>query len=138
VKRRAGRRWNSVTAGSKISSTSTLSKEIGARSCTAPARRPYAARRNLCCSVSRPIRTPTADGRSTRGLADWPETLRGGAAEIYLRWDRELKPEVSTWRPGYSISRAAFLETSACSSSGENDRAKLGSYCEDTKGRAVS
>lgn len=24
--------------------------------------------------------------------ADWPQTLRGEAAEIYLRWERELKP----------------------------------------------
>ncbi len=25
-------------------------------------------------------------------LSDWPQTLRGEAAEIYLRWERELKP----------------------------------------------
>jgi CBS domain-containing protein len=25
-------------------------------------------------------------------LADWPRTLRGEAAEMYLRWERELKP----------------------------------------------
>ena len=25
--------------------------------------------------------------------ADWPETLRGEAAELYLRWERELKPQ---------------------------------------------
>jgi hypothetical protein len=25
-------------------------------------------------------------------LASWPETLRGEAAEIYLRWQRDLKP----------------------------------------------
>jgi hypothetical protein len=24
---------------------------------------------------------------------DWPGTLRGEAAEIYLRWERELKPQ---------------------------------------------
>ncbi|HVC56205.1 MAG TPA: CBS domain-containing protein [Stellaceae bacterium] len=26
------------------------------------------------------------------GLPDWPHTLRGEAAEIYLRWERELRP----------------------------------------------
>jgi CBS domain-containing protein len=27
------------------------------------------------------------------GEADWPATLRGEAAEIYLRWERDLKPQ---------------------------------------------
>ncbi len=30
--------------------------------------------------------------RSTLALPDWPKSLRGEAAEIYLRWERELKP----------------------------------------------
>jgi hypothetical protein len=25
-------------------------------------------------------------------LPEWPQTLRGEAAELYLRWERELKP----------------------------------------------
>ena len=25
-------------------------------------------------------------------LSDWPKALRGEAAEVYLRWERELKP----------------------------------------------
>ena len=35
--------------------------------------------------------------------ADWPTTLRGEAAEIYLRWERNLKPR------GFSLS-ARVLE----------------------------
>lgn len=33
-------------------------------------------------------------GRAINGpLPDWPETLRGEAAEIYLHWERDLKPK---------------------------------------------
>ena len=33
-------------------------------------------------------------GRAINSLQpDWPETLRGEAAEIYLRWERDLKPK---------------------------------------------
>jgi CBS domain-containing protein len=35
----------------------------------------------------------TDHGRAINSaLADWPKTLRGEAAEIYLRWERELRP----------------------------------------------
>ncbi|MFI5024380.1 MAG: CBS domain-containing protein [Alphaproteobacteria bacterium] len=38
----------------------------------------------LCSDGGRAINAPEAD---------WPRTLRGEAAEIYLRWERELKPQ---------------------------------------------
>jgi CBS-domain-containing membrane protein len=38
---------------------------------------------DLCTDQGRAINAP---------LPDWPKTLRGEAAEIYLRWERELKP----------------------------------------------
>jgi CBS domain-containing protein len=38
---------------------------------------------NLCSDQGRAINS---------ALTDWPQTLRGKAAEIYLRWERELKP----------------------------------------------
>jgi CBS domain-containing protein len=38
---------------------------------------------DLCTDRGRSINVP---------LASWPETLRGEAAEIYLRWQRDLKP----------------------------------------------
>jgi hypothetical protein len=38
---------------------------------------------DLCTDRGRAINTP---------LPDWPQTLRGEAAEIYLRWERDLKP----------------------------------------------
>jgi CBS domain-containing protein len=38
---------------------------------------------HLCSDGSRAINTSEPD---------WPSTLRGEAAELYLRWDRELKP----------------------------------------------
>ena len=38
---------------------------------------------SLCTDSGRAINAP---------LPDWPKTLRGEAAEIYLRWERELKP----------------------------------------------
>ena len=35
----------------------------------------------------------TDRGRSVNAtLPDWSQTLRGEAAEIYLRWERDLKP----------------------------------------------
>ena len=37
----------------------------------------------LCSDGGRGVNAPRAD---------WPETLRGEAAEIYLRWERDLKP----------------------------------------------
>ncbi len=37
----------------------------------------------LCSDNGRAINAPEAD---------WPVTLRGEAAEVYLRWKRELKP----------------------------------------------
>lgn len=37
----------------------------------------------LCTDAGRAINAP---------LPDWPKTLRGEAAEIYLRWERDLKP----------------------------------------------
>ena len=40
--------------------------------------------RELCSDGGRAINAPEAD---------WPRTLRGEAAEIYLRWERELKPQ---------------------------------------------
>ena len=38
---------------------------------------------DLCTDRGRAINAP---------LPDWPQTLRGEAAEIYLRWERDLKP----------------------------------------------
>jgi len=38
---------------------------------------------SLCADGGRAINAPEAD---------WPQSLRGEAAEIYLRWERELKP----------------------------------------------
>jgi len=40
--------------------------------------------RELCNDGGRAINAPEAD---------WPRTLRGEAEEIYLRWERELKPQ---------------------------------------------
>jgi CBS domain-containing protein len=37
----------------------------------------------LCTDAGRAINAP---------LPDWPKTLRGEAAEVYLRWERDLKP----------------------------------------------
>jgi len=37
----------------------------------------------LCSDGDRAVNAPRAD---------WPKTLRGEAAEIYLRWERDLKP----------------------------------------------
>jgi hypothetical protein len=37
----------------------------------------------LCSDGGREINAP---------LPEWPKTLRGEAAEIYLRWERDLKP----------------------------------------------
>jgi CBS domain-containing protein len=39
---------------------------------------------DLCSDGGRRINAP---------LPDWPSTLRGEAAEIYLRWERELRPQ---------------------------------------------
>ncbi len=35
-----------------------------------------------------------SDGARTINISepDWPDTLRGEAAELYLRWERDLKP----------------------------------------------
>jgi hypothetical protein len=50
------------------------------------------ARRNSCCCVF-PRDRSVDQGRAINApLPDWPKTLRGEAAEIYLRWERELKP----------------------------------------------
>jgi CBS domain-containing protein len=38
---------------------------------------------DLCTDGGRAVNAP---------LPDWPKTLRGDAAEIYLRWERDLKP----------------------------------------------
>ncbi len=38
----------------------------------------------LCSDGGRAINAP---------LPDWPETLRGEAAEIYRRWEHDLKPQ---------------------------------------------
>ena len=38
---------------------------------------------DLCTDHGRAINAPQQD---------WPKTLRGEAAEIYLQWERELKP----------------------------------------------
>jgi hypothetical protein len=38
---------------------------------------------SLCTDGGRPVNAP---------LPGWPETLRGEAGEIYLRWKRDLKP----------------------------------------------
>jgi hypothetical protein len=37
----------------------------------------------LCSDGGRAINAPDPD---------WPKTLRGEAAELYLRWERELRP----------------------------------------------
>jgi len=37
----------------------------------------------LCSDSGRAINVPDPD---------WPETLRGEAAEMYLRWERDLRP----------------------------------------------
>lgn len=43
--------------------------------------------------LSFPSNLCTDGGRAINALlAEWPETLRGEAAEIYLRWETELKP----------------------------------------------
>jgi hypothetical protein len=39
---------------------------------------------DLCTDQGRAINAP---------LPDWPKTLRGEAAEIYLRWEHDLKPQ---------------------------------------------
>ncbi len=39
---------------------------------------------DLCTDRGRAINVP---------LPDWPKTLRGEAAEIYLKWEHELKPQ---------------------------------------------
>jgi len=39
---------------------------------------------DLCADGGRAINAP---------LPEWPKTLRGDAAEIYLRWERDLKPQ---------------------------------------------
>jgi hypothetical protein len=39
---------------------------------------------DLCSDGGRAINVPEPE---------WPKTLRGEAAEIYLRWERELKPK---------------------------------------------
>jgi hypothetical protein len=49
---------------------------------------------HLCSDGGRAVNAPRAD---------WPKTLRGEAAEIYLRWERDLKPH------GFGIS-ARVLE----------------------------
>jgi hypothetical protein len=38
---------------------------------------------DLCTDRGRAVNAP---------LPDWPQTLRGAAAEIYLLWERDLKP----------------------------------------------
>jgi hypothetical protein len=38
---------------------------------------------DLCTDRGRAVNAP---------LPDWPQTLRGEAAEMYLRWERDLKP----------------------------------------------
>lgn len=38
---------------------------------------------DLCSDHGRAINAP---------MPEWPETLRGEAAEVYLRWERDLKP----------------------------------------------
>ena len=56
------------------------------------ARPPSGARRNFCCCVSRATCASIRAARCNASLTDWPKTLRGEAAEIYLHWERELKP----------------------------------------------
>jgi hypothetical protein len=72
---------------SEISSIITSAMKAGARPCTMLARRPRAARKSRCCCCSRLIFAPTVAEPSTRPSPDWPRTLRGEAAEIYLRWN---------------------------------------------------
>jgi hypothetical protein len=36
---------------------------------------------------------------------NWPRSLRGEAAEIYLRWERDLKPHGFRWTRGCSTIR---------------------------------
>ena len=50
---------------------------------------------------------------------DWPASLRGEAAEIYLRWNANCAPGGSVSRPACSNSRTAFRAISACSWRGE-------------------
>ncbi len=74
----------------------TLAKSVAARPRSGGARRS-----SCCCASQRPVR----DGgrKSTRRAG--PETLRGEAAEITLRWERDLKPRGFHLPPGCSISR---------------------------------
>jgi hypothetical protein len=48
------------------------------------------AKKNSCSSASR----TSSDGGRAINVTDpgWPATLRGEAAEIYLRWKRDLVP----------------------------------------------
>jgi hypothetical protein len=50
------------------------------------------AKRNLCCYVSQAILCSDCGRAIDVTEPDWPATLRGEAAEIYLRWERDLKP----------------------------------------------
>jgi CBS domain-containing protein len=46
-----------------------------------------------CMTLRFPCQLCIDGGRAINTAeADWPETLRGEAAEIYLRWERDLKP----------------------------------------------
>ena len=53
---------------------------------------------------------------------DWPATLRGSPAEIYLRWERDLKPRGFLLSPGCWTSPTASLVTWVFSSSGASER----------------
>ena len=62
--------------------------------------------------LSFPADLCTDRGRAVNAtLPDWSQTLRGEAAEIYLRWERDLKPggfhPAHPYYPGRGSRRAA-------------------------------
>jgi CBS domain-containing protein len=102
----------------KISSTIT-SPTSWPRSCTMPARRPHGEKEML---PSFPADLCTDRGRAVNAtLPDWSQTLRGEAAEIYLRWERDLKPGGFHLAARVLDFPAAFPGRSVCSSSGANE-----------------
>ena len=64
----------------------------GRACCTVPGRPPTPADKE-CLLLRFPNELCTDGGRAIDVMEEaWPATLRGEAAELYLRWERELKP----------------------------------------------
>ena len=63
-----------------------------------------------------------SDGARAISISEmgWPNTLRGEAAELYLRWERDLKPQGFPMALGSWIFPAGCRETSVCFCSGDN------------------